>query len=626
MEPFNSIREMIDGSAQATWWGKSRSILVERYVLQFDSLGAGEVEDALLFVDQYVRAAPDLLEKLSLAAKASGLQCELAPLIDAVVTYWKNEDDLLPDRLGLIGLADDAYISFRLIERFAEAYRELSEQELFPHNLPQANRTMAQLLGPDLTAALEDEVDAVFERAELHRSLQGLAGWRGQFGIDGALPSGDEVPDAPVLSVAESVVRALDGGPAEEPTFTRWEIRRGNLSLLSLGLAVGLLFVWQLYFRFPMSADVRILGFDGIKLAWISSIQTFVLGSLGLSTILAASNLKNLIANFYKPFEQLRGAELKSFYAARGTAFFSVLVLVLFVVVCFSNVTVRLGVDPRTLDLVSRVDGGRDVFFVTYPANAGPEPPTVSDEVRLGGPDDVRIVLRGTGAEALLLVRDKYNLTTVDALWVERRPFGVAYRKADLEVHAPKTVTPSEQKLLGSSPTGVELARSFGATRFTLDLREPFRFEKMLPNRITGESGSGYGPRGDGHHLYIVPVDSSPCPGQAPRRSSEIQLFWNEICDRRDTLAAWARTSSFFDVPEVGMTAVDLPNHRVEVMFVRGEVSVPEHPPARRTREAVRLVGIHRKWLEKETSDLTKQSGVASEEGPEEDAAEPEAD
>lgn len=613
MPPLEALRTIIERSARAAWWSDSRSELLEGYIMRIGGVERARVEEALRFVEQYVRAVPDLLERLSSAAGEAGLASDLAPLVEVIVGYWELEDDHLPDRLGLLGLADDAYFSFRLLERFVGEYRELADQDLFPNNLAQANGAMERLLGEETAGRLDEEVTAAFARVELRRSLEGLARWRGALGVEGALPAGEALPAVPMVSRAAEVERAVAeaGEDRDAERFGPWAVRRGNLSLLALGGAVGLLFAWQLYFRFPMSAEVRIFGFDGIKLAWLSSLQTFIFGSLGLSTLLAAANLKNLIGNFYRPFEELRGAELKSFYASRGTLVFALAVFMLFAVVCVSNVTVRLGVEPRDLDLVVHVDGGRDAFFVTYPAGGEAQAPEISDEVRLGGPEEVRLVLRGLDAEALLLVRDRYNLRTIDALSMRRETASVAYTKSYLVAPIPDSLSSPEKTLLASSPTEQHLARSFAATRFTLDLQEPFRYSRMVPNRIVGESGAEYGPKGE-HHLYIVPADSSPCPDQAPLRSSEIQLFWDEICARRTTLAGWARRSSFFDVPKVGMAAVDLPNHRVEVLFTRGEVAGVGDRPPRRTREAVRLVAIHRKWLEK---DLRAEEPSASEAG-----------
>lgn len=597
------IRAKIDQAARASWWERRRTALVEGFVVVVEGLDRHRAEEGLLFIEEYVRSVPDLVESLEEAAQQAGLEEDLHPLLDAAVGYWELEEDHLPDRFGLVGLADDAYFSLRLIERFVEEYRVLADQDLLPSDLSQANRSMARLLGPDLVERLDEAVSETFERAQLRSSLVRLVRWRGRLTIKSALPVERDLPETPLVPKAEQVpvpeAGEEEGDAPAGRKFTTRELVQGNVSLLALGAGVGLFLLWQIYFRFPASAEIRLFGFDGIKLSWLVGLQNVILGSLGLSTILAASNLKNLIARFYRPFGQLQGDELKGFYAARGTVVFSLLVLALYVTVCFTNVTVRMGVDPKGLDVVAIVDGGTDAFFVTYLEGSEPETARISSEVRLGGPEETRLVLRGADARALILVRDKFNLTTLDAIRVRRRPWEVGYLKGHLVVPVPETLSPAERKLLRSSPTGPEVARSYGATRWTLDIRAPFRFARMVPNRITGESGTLYGPRGE-HHLYIAPSDTSPCPDQAPLRSSEIQLFWEEICTQKSELAAWAGRSSFFDIPKVGAVGVDLPTHRVEVEFVRAKVYHSDREPPIRTREAARLVGIHRKWLEKD--------------------------
>ena len=599
--PTEIVRSKIDRAGRSEWWGGPRSGLVNGYLAHIGGLERHQVEDGLVFIDEYVKSVPELLEKLHKAAAEAGLEEALRPLLEAVVGYWELEDDHIPDRYGLIGLADDAYLSFHLIERFIEEYRTLANQDLFPSDLFQANQVMAKLLGPELTEKLDLAVAETFERAQLRTSLLALARWRGRLSINSPVPAAPVLPATPIIANAKLVPAPAPPADIEEEevrNFSTREIIQGNVSVLALGAGVGLFVLWQLYFRFPMATDVRLFGWDGIKLSWLFALQNIILGSLGISTIIAAGNLKNLIANFYWPFEQLEGNELKRFYAATGTSIFSVGLLVLFAVVCATNITVKVGVFPADLDVVGYVDGSADAFFVTYPAGSDAEGPRISDEVRLGNADEVRLALRGVKAQALLLVRDKYNLTTIEALRVRRSPWRVGFMQATLTAPIPAGLSLAEQRLLQPSSTMARQARPHQTTRWTLKIRGPFRYSRRLPNRITGESSTLYGPLED-KHLYIAPADGSSCPGQAPQGSSEIQLFWDEICNHRPAFSAWVRRSSFFEIPKMGTAVIDLPLHRVEVSFVRAEIYHSDEEPPLVTKEAVRVTGIHKTVLGK---------------------------
>lgn len=613
----DAISARIDRLSRAEWWSRSRPEFVVALLTQ-SGLVRADVEEALEFLDQYVRSVPEVLSALSEAAEEVGLTVQLHPLLEAVAGYWELTDDHIPDHLGLVGLADDAYLSFRLLERFVEEYRWASGGDLLPGDLSQVNRVMRRLLGPEISQRLEEEVEATFERSQLRSAARALSRWRGELPLAHSLPVPSSTLSAPVVPAAirvpvkgddegEAVAEGAEDGSSRLSTP---EVIRGNVSVLALGIGVGLFYLWQRYFQFPSSADVRLLGWEGIELGWLVGLRNLILGSLGLSTLIAAGNLKKLISEFYRPLKHLEGLELKRFYAAWGTMIFSLLSLGLFLAVCASNVTVRLGALPPDFELVAYVDGGGDAFLVTTPVGVDGSEPIVGDEARLGGPDSVRLALRGLRARAVLLLRDKYNLATVDALLIERRPWRVELSPLRLQVRPPAHATPSEtQLLMPRLAAGVSTLHR--ATRWTLSVRSPFRYARGIPNLLHGQSGVTYGPRNDQHLFLAAPGDGTPCPGRAPLSAPEIQLFWDEICAQRLFLGRWTRESSFFDVPSLGTVAVDLRQHQVQVRYVRGEVVFDEERPPLETKEAVKLVGRHR--VKPDTAVLVGEAAAGTE-------------
>lgn len=313
---------------------------------------------------------------------------------------------------------------------------------------------MGRLLGDELSERLEDAVASAFARVELQAALEALCQWRGCLDVPARLPDGEAVPDKPIIPAAarvaagDSRVGADEGRvpPTDASPLTLGQVIRGNISVLCLGFGVGLYVVWKAYFEFPTNANVRLLGWEGIELRWLASLTTFILGSLGLSVLITAGNLVNLISHFYWPLESLEGEQMKRFFCRWGTAIFSVAVLALFAAVC--NVTVRLRVEPPELDLVAVLGEGSDGFFVVKDARDGGEALQAGPLVRLGGPQSVRLALRGLRANAVLLLRDKYNLMTVDAIVVRRRFWRVDVENLQFDAPLPSYLSPAERGLL----------------------------------------------------------------------------------------------------------------------------------------------------------------------------------
>lgn len=122
---------------------------------------------ALEVVEGYLNETPDLMDVADRAATSDGLQGVMRPLFDAALRYWDAGDDVIPDRLGLYGLLDDAYLTRTLLEKVAAEVRSRTGQPLFSVDLATSNGPIRDLLGPELTAELDDSVNAVVRGHQL---------------------------------------------------------------------------------------------------------------------------------------------------------------------------------------------------------------------------------------------------------------------------------------------------------------------------------------------------------------------------------------------------------------------------------------------------------------------------
>lgn len=110
------------------------------------------------FVIGYVNMVPDLMEEGLSTASKFGIRNELHQMLLEVEYYWKLEQDLIPDSLGLIGITDDAYASLFLLQSISDYCKSMNGQPLLNSDLTGMNSVIRTLLGETVASALEQKV------------------------------------------------------------------------------------------------------------------------------------------------------------------------------------------------------------------------------------------------------------------------------------------------------------------------------------------------------------------------------------------------------------------------------------------------------------------------------------
>lgn len=126
-------------------------------------------------VEGYLHETADLLDVADRAARSAGLRAVMQPLFDASFHYWDASDDVIPDRLGLYGLLDDAYLTRTLLEKVAYEVLSRTGRPLFSVDMTTSNVSMRDLLGPQLTAELDERVNAVLFGQQLQAFVEQMA-------------------------------------------------------------------------------------------------------------------------------------------------------------------------------------------------------------------------------------------------------------------------------------------------------------------------------------------------------------------------------------------------------------------------------------------------------------------
>jgi len=143
---------------------------------------AQELEEVARFICEYIEQVPYMIKVAVTSAASVGLETEVNCILSAVISYWKLEDDVIPDQLGVIGLIDDAYCSLSLLQSVSDHYRLQTGKFMFPDDLTIANRAIREIIGEPYAAELDRFVlhtmndaaimDAVKSFADQEKQLQ----------------------------------------------------------------------------------------------------------------------------------------------------------------------------------------------------------------------------------------------------------------------------------------------------------------------------------------------------------------------------------------------------------------------------------------------------------------------
>jgi uncharacterized membrane protein YkvA (DUF1232 family) len=139
------------------------------------SAGAGDLANGSGFVLAYIEQVPYMLKVAWTAACNVGLEKEMDRILETVKSYWFQDDDIIPDHLGVIGLLDDAYCSLTSLQAVSDHYQLQSGKYLFPDDLTTANKVMRRIIGEPYATDLDRMVIQTLRDTGLIETMKTLA-------------------------------------------------------------------------------------------------------------------------------------------------------------------------------------------------------------------------------------------------------------------------------------------------------------------------------------------------------------------------------------------------------------------------------------------------------------------
>jgi hypothetical protein len=134
-----------------------------------------ELERSTQFVIGYIEQVPYMLKVATTAAGNVGLEGEMEQITSMVISYWEQDEDIIPDHLGVIGLLDDAYCSLTTLQAVSDHYQLQTGKHLFPDDLTAANRMMRKIIGDPYVADLDKFVHNAIREAGVMAAVKALA-------------------------------------------------------------------------------------------------------------------------------------------------------------------------------------------------------------------------------------------------------------------------------------------------------------------------------------------------------------------------------------------------------------------------------------------------------------------
>lgn len=118
---------------------------------------------------------PELLDAVGESAAAARVGDAVAPILAAAEEYFLDADDVLPDRLGILGLMDDMYLALSLLSSVSEQYRHLTGHPLIDADLGPAIQPVRALFKGKRLAALDASIQTTLCRPAMMSSIQALS-------------------------------------------------------------------------------------------------------------------------------------------------------------------------------------------------------------------------------------------------------------------------------------------------------------------------------------------------------------------------------------------------------------------------------------------------------------------
>lgn len=148
---------------------------------QLEATGAGPIPEDSHTLRQILdgwraqlASVPDHIDAMRTAAQRTGVAAGIEPVLSAAERYFMDEQDVLPDSHGVIGLLDDMYLVLSLLQTVSERHRSLCGAPLLETDLHESIASVRLLFRGERLAALDERIQAALRSPDITESIARL--------------------------------------------------------------------------------------------------------------------------------------------------------------------------------------------------------------------------------------------------------------------------------------------------------------------------------------------------------------------------------------------------------------------------------------------------------------------
>jgi hypothetical protein len=138
------------------------------------STTADQINALVTFVITYINYIPDRLEEVEAACKNEPWWGTISTFLNAAQDYFLEDNDVIPDSLGLGGLSDDAYLAHTLLERIADNVLQQTGKQILSVDSNQVNQFMRTLIGEPFASVLDNNVQMILQGTNMQNAVAHL--------------------------------------------------------------------------------------------------------------------------------------------------------------------------------------------------------------------------------------------------------------------------------------------------------------------------------------------------------------------------------------------------------------------------------------------------------------------
>jgi len=282
-------------------------------------------------------------------------------------------------------------------------------------------------------------------------------------------------------------------------------------------------------------------------------------GWLSLSTIVCLSDPAAFIRNLVRPIRAIKNDGIRRVFEHPASGVASLIIFLVTALLVASNVAVEIS---STYEDFACLPAGNNRGTLIQGERTG-------HDLRIKEAQPVRLLLRGWRASEILLLRDQYNLTTLEALEVRRTFLGFAIKDLDLSIGDQTLRAADKQPLVDRLPPFRLAIRDHLAFGMRAVLVALVSDGAIIPGHVLlGEPGAG--------------------PENPPGADNEVRVYFQTLWDARDEFAQWPEQQASF---EQEWRALDHPvkDYQNRVVFREGKLGGLSGTRPYRTQDEPRL-------------------------------------